>query len=77
MKLHLSSFMLGFGVGASTAAVAPRLRPVALELATTFYKIADALMVRVARSREDVADLLAEAKARARSRLRRPEPVAA
>lgn len=77
MKLHLSSFLLGFGVGASTAVVAPRLRPVALELATTCYKIADALLVRAARTREDVSDLLAEARARARHRLRRPEPIAA
>ena len=77
MKLHLSSFMIGFGVGASTAVIAPRLRPVALEIATTCYRLADALMVRVARGREDVSDLLAEAKARARDRLRRSQPMAA
>jgi len=77
MKLHLSSFMIGFGVGASTAVIAPRLRPVALEIATTCYKLTDALMVRIARGREDVSDLLAEARARARNRLHRPQSMAA
>jgi hypothetical protein len=68
MKLHVPSFFAGVVVGASGAALAPRLRPVALEIATTFYRIGDALMVRLARKREDLADLFAEAKARARRR---------
>lgn len=68
MKLHVPSFVLGVGVGAGGAVIAPRLRAVALEIATTFYKLGDAVVVRVARGREDISDLLAEAKARARQR---------
>jgi hypothetical protein len=67
MKLHVPSFLLGVTVGAGGAVVAPRLRAVALEIATTFYKLADAAVVRVARGREDLSDLLAEARARARA----------
>jgi hypothetical protein len=69
MRLYVPSFLLGVSVGAAGAVVAPRLRPLALEIATAFYKIADQAMLRVARGREDIADLLAEAKARARRRL--------
>ena len=69
MKLHFPSFLAGVVAGAAGAAIAPRLRPVALEIATTFYRASDALMVRLARKREDLADLLAEAKAKARRRL--------
>jgi hypothetical protein len=69
MKLHIPSFMIGVGVGASGAAIAPRLRPVLLEIATRVFKLADLMVVRVARTREDLSDLLAEAKARARDRL--------
>jgi hypothetical protein len=68
MKLHVPSFVLGLGVGAGGAAIAPRLRAVALEIATTFYRLGDAVVVKVARGREDLSDLLAEAKARARER---------
>jgi hypothetical protein len=67
--LHVPSFLVGVGVGASSAAIAPRLCPAALEIATMCYRISDALMVKLARTREDLADLLAEAKARARRRL--------
>jgi hypothetical protein len=70
MKLHLPSFLLGVAVGAGGAAIAPRLRPVALEVATTFYRFGDAVMVGLARRREDLSDLVAEAKARARLRPR-------
>jgi hypothetical protein len=67
MKLHVPSFLLGVSVGAGGAVVGKRLRAVALEIATTFYKFGDAMMVRVARGREDLSDLFAEAKARARA----------
>jgi hypothetical protein len=73
MKLHVPSFLIGVSLGAGGAAIAPRMRAVALEIATTFYKLGDAAVVRVARAREDVADLLAEAKARARGQLARAE----
>jgi hypothetical protein len=66
MRFHLASFLLGVAAGAGGGALAPRLRPLALELATSFYRVLDAAMVRVARGREDVSDLLAEARARAR-----------
>jgi hypothetical protein len=69
MKLYVPSFLLGVGVGAAGATIAPRLRPLALEVATAFYRLADATMLRLARGREDLSDLLAEAKARARLRL--------
>jgi hypothetical protein len=77
VKLHLSSFVLGYAAGAATAVVAPRLRPLFLEIATGVYKLGDAAVLRVARAREDVEDLLAEARARARGlRQSRPAPVA-
>ena len=47
----------------------PRLRPVALEMATVFYQLVDRTMVQIARGREDISDLLAEARARARKPL--------
>ena len=71
MKLHVPSFLIGVSLGAGGATIAPRMRAVALEIATTFYKLSDAMVVRIARSREDIADLLAEAKARARAQLGR------
>ena len=69
MRLHLPSFIFGAVVGATGAAIAPRLRPVALEIATVFYQLVDRTMVQIARGREDISDLLAEARARARKPL--------
>ncbi len=77
MKLHAPSFFVGVAVGATAATIAPRLRAVALETATTFYKLGDAVAVRLARGREDFSDLLAEARARARGRLSRGDRTAA
>ena len=71
MRFHVPSFMLGLGIGASGAALAPRLRPVAVELVTGCYRIVDAVMLRVARTRENASDLIAEARARAREQLQR------
>ncbi len=71
MKFHLPSYLLGVATGASGAALAPRLRPIALEVATGVYRVADAVMVRVARGRENLSDLLAEARARARGKIGR------
>ena len=70
MRFHLPSFLLGAATGASGAALAPRLRPLALELATGCYRVVDAALVKLARGRESVADLLAEARMRARGTLR-------
>ncbi len=69
MRFHLPSFLLGAVTGASGAALAPRLRPIVLEIATASYRVFDAAMLRVARGRENVSDLLAEARARARARI--------
>ena len=82
MKFHLPSFLFGVATGASGAALAPRLRPVVLEIATGCYRMYDAVMLKVARARENASDLLAEAKARAREKLpgrngRRIQPVEA
>jgi hypothetical protein len=68
MKFHLPSYLLGVATGASGAALAPRLRPVVVEIATGCYRIYDSLLLRVARARENASDLLAEAHARARER---------
>ena len=71
MTFHVPSFVLGVAAGAGGAALAPRLRPLALDLATGCYRVFDAAMVKIARAREDVSDLLAEARARARDQLDR------
>jgi hypothetical protein len=68
MRFHLPSFLLGAVTGATGAALAPRLRPLALEIATGCYRLVDAALLRLARSRENASDLLAEARARARGR---------
>jgi hypothetical protein len=66
MKFHVPSFLIGCVTGAAARSVAPRLRAVALEIATSLYALADAVGTQAARRREDLADLLAEARARAR-----------
>jgi hypothetical protein len=63
--------LLGVVTGASGAALAPRLRPVVLEIATGCYRVYDAAMLRVARARENTSDLFAEARALARDRAQR------
>jgi hypothetical protein len=73
MMFHLPSYLLGVATGAGGAALAPRLRPIVLEVATGCYRVADSVMVRVARGRENFSDLLAEARARARGKLGREE----
>jgi hypothetical protein len=70
MKFHLPSYVLGVVTGASGAALARRLRPLAVEIAAGCYSVADAIGVRIARTRENLSDVLAEARARARSKLR-------
>jgi len=65
MRFHLPSFLIGYGAGVASALLAPRLKPVAQALATAGYRFADAIAVAVARRREDLSDLMAEARARA------------
>jgi len=68
MKFDLPSFLLGYGAGAGTVMLGQRLRPLLVELATVFYRFADSVMARAAMKQEDLEDLLAEARARARHR---------
>jgi hypothetical protein len=67
MKFHLGSFLLGAAVGAGVTGMAPRLRPLGLELVGAIFHAIDHLTVRIARSREAVEDFIAEARARARA----------
>jgi hypothetical protein len=73
MRFHFPSFVLGFGAGAASATLGRRLRPLALELATAVYQVFDGVAARTAMFREDVDDLVAEARAQARERTR-PSP---
>jgi hypothetical protein len=66
MRFHLPSFLLGVATGASGTALASRFRPIVIEVATGCYRVADAFVVRLARTRENFSDLLAEARAKAR-----------
>ncbi len=70
MKFDLSSFLLGYGAGVGTMLVSKRLRPLLVEVATAAYRFADAVAARAAMKQEDLEDLLAEAKARAREGIR-------
>ena len=58
---------LGFASGYATAKLTPRLRKLGLELATVGYRLFDGLTMRMARKREDLEDLIAEARARVRT----------
>ena len=66
MKFHFSSFLLGSLVGASGIALEKRARPVLIELATAGFRVADSLATSAATAYEDMEDLMAEARARAR-----------
>lgn len=66
MKFDLPSFLLGYGAGATTVLIGKRLRPLLLELATLGYRVADTVVAKAAMKQEDLEDLLAEARARAR-----------
>jgi hypothetical protein len=67
MFFHLPSFLLGYAAGLGTGLVLPRLRPVALEIATAMHKFGDDLAGRVASVRESLEDVVAEARLRART----------
>jgi hypothetical protein len=66
MLFHLPSFAIGYAAGFGSATLAPRLRPLAVEIATAAYRLFDLVAVKAARGREDVQDIFAEARARAR-----------
>ncbi|MBX3159769.1 MAG: hypothetical protein KF773_27615 [Deltaproteobacteria bacterium] len=71
MRFHVPSFLAGVAVGAGGATLAPRLRPIVVEIAADVYRALDAVMLRVARGRENFSDLLAEARALARRRTKK------
>ena len=73
MKLDIPSFLLGCGAGASTLLFGKRLRPILLEVATVLYRVADSVVARASMSQEDLAHLMAEARARTQLR-RNAEP---
>lgn len=66
MKFHWPSFLLGYGAGLGSAGLARHMRPFFVELATAAWRLADEIVGRVVMVREDVEDVVAEAKARAR-----------
>ena len=72
MKIDIPSFLLGYGAGAGTVLLGRRLRPLLLELATTAFRFADAVAAKAAMKQEDLEDLLAEARAKARARTGSP-----
>ncbi len=67
MKFHLPSFAIGYAAGFGTHAVGHHLKPFLLELATSAYRVMDAVAARAAMQQERLDDLLAEARARARN----------
>jgi hypothetical protein len=68
MKLEFSplSFLLGCAVGAGAVLLAPRLKPVLVEVMAGSMKLWDAAIDQLNLRREDLEDLVAEARARAR-----------
>lgn len=66
MNFHWPSFLIGYGAGVATTLAAQRLRPVLTELAAAGFDLFEAAAARFAMSREDIDDILAEAKARTR-----------
>jgi hypothetical protein len=67
MTFHWPSFVMGYGAGVASAAASKRLRPLAVELVTHLYRLADGVVARLVATREDLEDLFAEARARARN----------
>lgn len=74
MKFHLPSFLLGCGAGYTARSLSEHLRPVLLEMATAGYRLAGAVAARTVRAREDLEDILAEARARVVARGRASSP---
>ena len=72
MRFHWPSFLLGYVLGVGSATAADRLRPLALEIATTVYRAMDAAAARLVMKREALEDFFAEARARARGILSHP-----
>lgn len=64
MKLDLSSFLLGCGVGASSLLLGRHLRPLLLGGATLLFRVQERVMAATPMGQEALAGLLAEARAR-------------
>ncbi len=65
MKLPLSSFLLGYGVGVCTVLLGRRLSHLLLDVATVVYRLTDTVVVKTTMMQEELANLLAEARVRA------------
>lgn len=70
MNFHWPSFLLGYGSGVVSTLLAQRMRPVLTELASAGFEFLEAAAAKMAMTREDLDDIIAEARARARG----PEP---
>lgn len=66
MNFHWPSFLLGYGAGVVSTVVAQRMRPVLTELASAGFELLEAVAAKMAMTREDLDDIVAEARARAR-----------
>lgn len=66
MRFHWPSFVLGYAAGAGSAMAWDRIRPLLVEVAAASYRAFDAAAARAVMVREDVEDILAEARARVR-----------
>lgn len=66
MNFHWPSFLLGYGAGIVSTVVAQRMRPVLTELASAGFELLEAVAAKMAMTREDLDDIVAEARARAR-----------
>jgi hypothetical protein len=76
MRFHWPSFVIGWAAGAGSAMAWDRIRPLLVEVTAATYRAFDAAAARVVMVREDVEDILAEARARVRGlEHRAAEPV--
>jgi hypothetical protein len=66
VKLDLPSVLLGCGAGAGVVLLGKRLHPLALEVATALYRLTGSVLARAAMRQEEIEELLARARARAR-----------
>ncbi len=66
MNFHWPSFLLGYGSGVVSTLLAQRMRPVLTELASAGFEFLEAAAAKMAMTREDLDDIIAEARARAR-----------
>jgi hypothetical protein len=67
MKIHPGSVLFGSALTAGVMILGPQLRPILVDIATAGIRSLDRLASRLSITREDLEDLLAEARARARS----------